>query len=105
MLTPYTPSLDGAVYIDSKEAWPDGTVVQLVVWRLPMATAERPHGLKYRLYCGRNGRCIVRYDNEAGKGDHRHACGRETPNPLRSLAGLVGDFRADIRRLAGDGYV
>ncbi|MGH8524670.1 MAG: toxin-antitoxin system TumE family protein, partial [Gammaproteobacteria bacterium] len=28
--------------------------------------------LKYRLYCGRGGRCLVRYDNETGKGDHRH---------------------------------
>jgi uncharacterized protein YwbE len=56
----------------SKEVWADGTVVQAVVWRLPKLSAERPHGLKYRLYCGRGGVCLVRYDNETGKGDHRH---------------------------------
>jgi len=40
---------------------------------LPSADQERPHGLKYRLYYGlADGTCQVRYDNERGKGDHRH---------------------------------
>jgi hypothetical protein len=39
----------------------------MVIWALPAASDERHHGLKYRLYCGEPGRCIVRYDNEAGK--------------------------------------
>jgi hypothetical protein len=49
-----------------------GVTVEMVIWALPRASAERPHGLKYRLYCGRGEHCVVRYDNEAGKGDHRH---------------------------------
>jgi hypothetical protein len=48
-----------------------------VEWVLPAPTADRPHGLKYRLYCGSGGRCVVRYDNETGKGDHRHYGRRE----------------------------
>ena len=55
----------------------DGVTVEMVVWVLTRPSAERPHGLKYRLYCGRGGRCLVRYDNEAGKGDHRHHGDRE----------------------------
>jgi hypothetical protein len=47
-------------------------LVEMVIWALPAASDDRRHGLKYRLYCGESGRCIVRYDNEAGKGDHRH---------------------------------
>ena len=50
----------------------DGVTVEMVIWALPRAAAERAHGLKYRLYCGRGRICLVRYDNEAGKGDHRH---------------------------------
>jgi hypothetical protein len=91
--------------INSKQVWPDGTVVQLIVWQLPAATPERPHGLKYRLYCGRAGVGLVRYDNEAGKGDHRHLGGRETPYVFTTLPGLLADFRADVVRLAGAGYV
>jgi hypothetical protein len=56
--------------VNRKEVWADGTVVEAVIWRLAEATKDRPHGLKYRMYCGRGGRCMVRYDNEAGTGDH-----------------------------------
>jgi hypothetical protein len=47
-------------------------LVEMVIWTLPRASNDRPHGLKYRLYCGRDGNCLVRYDNETGKSDHRH---------------------------------
>ena len=30
-----------------------GVTVEMVIWSLPKPSAERPHGLKYRLYCGR----------------------------------------------------
>ena len=84
-----------------KETWADGTIVQGVVWRLPRVSDERPHRLKYRLYCGRDGRCLVRYDNEAGKGDHRHYADREEAYHFTTLNRLLADFEADVRRLAG----
>ena len=79
----------------------DGVTVEMVVWALPRPSAERPHGLKYRLYCGRGERCIVHYDNEAGKGDHRHYGGREESYRFESLDRLLEDFREDCTRLAG----
>lgn len=42
-------------------------IVEMVIWRLPHATADRPHGIKYRFYCGRGGACLVRYDNGLAK--------------------------------------
>ena len=41
----------------------------MVISRLPEADSERVHGLKYSLFYGRSGKCLVRYDNERGKGD------------------------------------
>jgi len=79
----------------------DGVTVEMVIWALPRLPAERPHGLKYRLYCGRGERCVVRYDNEAGKGDHRHYGDREETYRFESLEKLLGDFRAACTRLAG----
>ena len=76
----------------------DGAIVEVVVWRLPKSTADRPHGIKYRLYFGRGGKCIVRYDNEVGKGDHRHVVGREMPYRFVSVAKLRRDFETDIRK-------
>jgi hypothetical protein len=79
----------------------DGAVVELVIWQLPRATADRPHALKYRLYFGRGGKCLVRYDNETGKGDHRHVRGKETHYRFVSLARLRRDFESDVSRYGG----
>jgi hypothetical protein len=76
-------------------------LVEMVIWALPGPTSNRAHGLKYRLYCGRDGHCLVRYDNEAGKGDHRHYGEIEEPYHFESLDRLVADFRNDCARLAG----
>ena len=78
-----------------------GVIVEMVIWALPEPTADRPHGVKYRLYCGRDSSCVVRYDNESGKGDHRHFCEDEEPYRFESLDQLIADFRHDCSRLAG----
>jgi len=81
----------------------DTLIVERVVWQLPKVNAERPHGLKYRLYCGTlDGRCVVRYDNEAGKGDHRHYGEIEEHYGFTTLSALLMDFRHDILRLTGE---
>lgn len=79
----------------------DGVTVEMVIWALPQGSADRPHGLKYRLYCGRGDACLVRYDNETGKGDHRHYGEREEVYRFESLDKLVEDFQNDCARLAG----
>jgi hypothetical protein len=63
--------------INRKAVLANGTIIPIRVWRLPAASEERPHGLKYSLFYGRPGKRITGYDNEAGKGDHRHYGGRE----------------------------
>lgn len=84
----------------SKLIYPDGAIREMVLWELPKGSADRPHGLKYRLYYGlADGTCLVRYDNEAGKGDHRHYLGRETPYRFVTAEKLVDDFLANIARL------
>jgi hypothetical protein len=79
----------------------DGSVIEMAVWGLPRPMADRPHGLKYRLYFGRSGKCLVRYDNETGKGDHRHVGDREEPYRFVSLDQLLADFMRDVRRFGG----
>ncbi len=82
-----------------RKVFPDGTVIERIVHLLPDASAERPHRLKYRLHCGRGAECFVRYDNEAGKGDHRHYGAREEHYAFVSYAQLLTDFAKDIKRL------
>lgn len=75
-----------------------GAVIDEVVWKLPHPDAQRPHGYKYRLYYGRGGRRVVGYDNERGKGDHRHYGNREEHYAFSSIEQLLTDFRADVLR-------
>ena len=72
------------------------------IWQLPHADAERPHGLKYRLVYIRNGQRLVGYDNERGKGDHKHLAGREEPYTFVNVRDLLRDFWTDVRRLTDD---
>ena len=59
---------------------------------------DRPHAIKYRLYFGRSGKCLVRYDNEAGKGDHRHVEGLAAHYEFTSVERLIADFLADMAK-------
>jgi len=70
--------------------------VELVVWQLTQPVAGCHHDLKYRLAYVVKGVCVVRYDNESGKGDHRHIGGREAPYRFRSLDTLQTDFWTDV---------
>ena len=79
-----------------KEVREDGSILELVVWQLEHAVPGSPHGFKYRLYFGRDGHTLVRYDNERGKGDHRHVDGRELPYGFKTLEALIEDFFADV---------
>lgn len=85
---------------DLKKVYPNGVVVEMVLWLLPKPTADRPHRLKYRFYCGKEGGCIVRYDNEAGKGDHIHYGEEEHPYQFVSPEQLIADFLGDVKKLA-----
>ena len=84
----------------SKLTYADGAVREMILWQLPGRAPDRPHGVKYRLYYGlADGTCLVRYDNESGKGDHRHYRGKEQAYRFSSVETLVQDFLADVAKL------
>lgn len=76
----------------------DGSIIQIRIWRLPGVTVERPHGLKYSLFYGRPGERIIGYDNEAGKGDHRHYRGIEENYRFTTYEDLIRDFLNDVTK-------
>ena len=49
----------------------------MVVWEVPKPKRGSAHSFKYRLALISDGVCMLRYDNEAGKGDHKHIGRRE----------------------------
>lgn len=54
------------------------------------------HGYKYRLALIVDMVCVLRYDNEAGKGDHKHIGNRQVPYDFRSVDDLQVDFWKDV---------
>ena len=80
----------------------DGAIVEMVLWRVPVPVPPSKHELKYSLFYGRPGIREVSYDNERGKGDHRHFRGAETPYTFSSVEQLVVDFWSDVRAVRGE---
>jgi hypothetical protein len=76
----------------------DGTMVEMVIWRVPEPVAGCQHPYKYRLFYGRAGKRWVGYDNERPKGDHRHVGKREQPYVFTDVETLIRDFLADVER-------
>ena len=85
--------------LKEKFVFDDGAIFEAVIWQLPCEDKERPHYLKYRLFYGYPGCCLVRYDNEKGKGDHRHYQEKEQRYNFVSIEKLINDFKADIKKL------
>ena len=86
----------------SKYLYPDGAIREMVLWKLPAKTKNSPHGFKYRLFYGLNdGTSVIRYDNERGKGDHRHLGKKEEPYYFTDVETLIEDFLDDIERIRG----
>ncbi|MBI1817641.1 MAG: hypothetical protein HYR72_21905 [Deltaproteobacteria bacterium] len=72
--------------------------VEVVIWRVAPPVRPSVHAFKYRLAYVVAGQCVVRYDNERGKGDHRHVGTVTTPYVFSTPDQLMVDFNADIAR-------
>jgi hypothetical protein len=80
----------------------DGAILEMKVWRVPVQVPPSTHFLKYSLFYGRPGERLVGYDNERGKGDHRHYGLREENYRFISIEQLLADFRSDVERIRGE---
>ncbi len=70
--------------------------VEMVVWRLSSPLAGSPHRFKYRLALIIKGICVLRFDNEAGKGDHKHFGEEEVPYHFTTPQDLLDDFWGEV---------
>jgi hypothetical protein len=71
---------------------------EMVLWKVPVPVAGSSHGYKYRLAYVVDGHCVVRYDNEVGKGDHRHYGEKESEVAFTTPEALLASFERDIAR-------
>jgi hypothetical protein len=70
--------------------------VEIVIWRLPQPSSGSTHPFKYRLAYVVDEVAVVRFDNEAGKGDHKHLNESEVPYEFADLDRLQEDFWTEV---------
>ena len=85
-----------------KQVLADGSIVEMKIWEVPESVPGSRHRLKYSLFYGRPGQRLIGYDNERGRGDHRHVEGKQQPYTFSTPEQLLEDFLADVRRLRGE---
>ena len=71
--------MDTVLLLEERHNLGEDRFVELMVWQVPRPVRASTHLFKYRLAFVVNGVCVLRYDNEAGKGDHRHVGAAESP--------------------------
>ena len=91
-------NVKAVVLIRTRIVYSATAFAELVLWQLPKPLAGCTHGFKYRLAYVVGGTCVLRYDNEAGKGDHRHYGGKERAYAFSDPENLIAAFQADIAR-------
>lgn len=88
--------MKAALLARTKEVRDDGFIVEVVIWELPEPLPPSQHRYKYRLFYGSPTEGRIRYDNERGKGDHRHVGNTEFEYVFRSVEDLLDDFERDV---------
>ncbi len=91
--------MEAALLIRERIVYEDGCLVEMVVWRLPTPAPPSSRWFKYRLVYVVGGQRVLGYDNERGKGDHRHFAGREEPFPFLSIENLLERFIAEVEAM------
>jgi len=76
----------------------DETGVEMVVWRVAVSLSPSEHYYKYRLVYLVSGKRVVGFDNERGKGDHRHVGNRQLPYEFSGIDQLIDDFIEEVAR-------
>lgn len=84
-----------------KQAYGAGTV-EIVIWRVPEPVPPAEHAYKYRLVYVVGGQRVLGYDNERGKGDHKHVGQKQEAYRFTSPQQLMADFMADLKEQSND---
>lgn len=78
--------------LDRRIPLSESSFANLVIWQLPVPVKGSDHNYKYRLAYVVNGVCVMRLDNEAGKGNHIHINNAEMAYDFVSYDQLLKDF-------------
>ncbi len=79
------------------------TFIEVKVVRLYEPLEGSDHPYKYSLALVVAGKYVLCYDNERGKGDHKHEGDVESTYAFTTLNQLFSDFKVDVARVLNNG--
>lgn len=85
--------------LDERHVLGETAFAELVVWRVPAPVRGSQHEFRYRLAFVVDGECAMRYDNEAGKGDHMHVGKKVYEYQFENAEQLLADFWAGVEEM------
>ncbi|HST76549.1 MAG TPA: DUF6516 family protein [Acetobacteraceae bacterium] len=88
--------------LDVRNGFQNGTLLVIRVWLVPTPVLPSRHHFKYSFFFGRPGERLVLFDNERGKGDHKHIRNVESPYRFESIEKLTADFMAALRAVQAE---
>jgi hypothetical protein len=91
-------NMKAVLLLDRRETLSPDTFVELALWRRPRPMRGSKHAYKSRLAYVVDGACVVRFDNEVGRGDHKHIGAKEARIAFSSVERLLADFSNEITR-------
>jgi Family of unknown function (DUF6516) len=85
--------------LDERHVLSETAFAELVVWRVPTPVRGSAHRFRYRLALVVESECVLRYDSEPGKGDHKHVGDLEYAYEFTTPEQLLADFWTDVERV------
>ena len=82
--------------MDERHLIAEDRFVELRIWRVPRPVRASDHLYKFSLAFVVKGICVLRYDNEAGKGSHVHRGHKEADYKFVTPEKLLEDFWSDV---------
>jgi hypothetical protein len=89
-------NMDAELIAEGREYLDDFSFTEMLIWRVPAPVRGSDHDFKYSLAYVEHNVCVLRFDNEAGKGDHRHQGDDDRPYTFTTLETLIADFDAAV---------
>lgn len=90
--------MKAVLLLRTRIVYAEQSFAELVLWKLPKPALGSTHAYKYRLAYVVRDECVLRFDNESGKGDHFHLGSREIGYAFVSPEQLIEDFQEQIER-------
>lgn len=91
-------NMSATLLVRTRVVHAEDAFADVVLWRVSTSLAGSAHHFKYRLAYVVEGVCVLRFDNEAGKGDHWHSGSRERSYRFTTPEQLLADFGSAITR-------